>query len=364
MTATTNHTSPINILFVDDSSEMLHAIHRQLRKTPWTLHFATSGTEALDILQKKTIHILVSDVRMPNFDGFRLLEEVHLRFPHIRVMLMTGLPTLDAAVEAIKLGAVHYLAKPLDFDKLRTKIEQTIDEIRNASQHQQTAGTFPLAIAGFRILNKIAEGAMGIIFLALRQQDDRKVAIKILKINQLAADEVEEARIRFEREAAVAQKIDHPNVVKLYSYGLCKDEHIPFIVMEYVEGTPLNLHIAQKRYVNDIPAVINILRALLSALSEIHKHILCHRDIKPANILICPDGSPKLIDFGIAKLPTSRLTNHDCIMGTPAYIAPECVLDTPHIDARSDLFSLGIVAYEMLTGTRPFSGDNLVSLAR
>ena len=213
----------------------------------------------------------------------------------------------------------------------------------------------------FKIESKLGSGGMGDVYLALDQKLDRRVALKILP-NELVEDPVR--RARFLKEAKTASSLNHPNVCVIYEIGESSDYH-PYIAMELVEGEPLSEIIGGKAL--DIPTVIDFSLQISDALSAAGECEIVHRDIKPANIMISSRNQAKILDFGLAK----RLQNHPLdessdlaqtregqIMGTPSYMSPEQALGRT-VDHRSDIFSLGVVIYEMATGTLPFAGKSL-----
>src|SRR6266851_2352022 len=202
----------------------------------------------------------------------------------------------------------------------------------------------------------LGRGGMATVYLALDRALDRQVALKALA-EHFAADEP--LRQRFLREARLAAKLVHPNVVQVYDVG--EDERGPFIVMEYVAGDSLADELGRRGRLP--PAeVVSVAIQLCSALEAAHAEGLVHRDIKPQNILRRPDGQVKLADFGIARSITgTQHTEIGTVLGTAAYLSPEQARGEP-VTAAADIYSLGIVLYELLTGKTPFSADTLPEL--
>jgi serine/threonine-protein kinase len=209
----------------------------------------------------------------------------------------------------------------------------------------------PRTLGRYEILSLLGEGGMGRVYKALDPVIGRTVAIKTLTTGS-SDDELAEFRRRFLREARSAGRIAHPNVVTIYDVG--EAEGTPFIAMEYVEGRTL-------RSILDAEGALAPERAcriaaqVAAGLAAAHRHLVVHRDVKPPNIMIAPGAPVKLMDFGIAKLPDGTKTQTGLLLGTPVYVAPEQVVGGA-VDGRSDIFSLGVVLYEMLTGTVPFAG--------
>jgi serine/threonine-protein kinase len=219
----------------------------------------------------------------------------------------------------------------------------------------------PEYIGKYRIEKVLGKGAMGVVYLARDPTIDRPVALKTIVLPEGLDDQkVKEFRARFLMEARAAGRLSHPSIVTVYEADDGARSGIPFIAMEYVEGLPWNYKI-RRGAKQDPDSVLPLIREIASALAYAHQSGVIHRDIKPANIVQTPDGHVKLMDFGIAKIPTSELTREGQFLGTPAYMSPEQVMGKT-VDGRSDLFSLGTVLYELLTCQKPFPGEEMTSV--
>ena len=207
-------------------------------------------------------------------------------------------------------------------------------------------------IGKYRIDGVLGSGAMGVVYKAYDADIARTVALKTIRHELL--DGMQEADIvaRFRNEAQASGRLVHPNIVAVYDFGTYNNT--TYIAMEYVDGTPLNTFLV-KDVPMDLAASITCITQLLRALDYAHARGVVHRDIKPANILITGDAQVKITDFGIAKIESSTLTQVGAVIGTPSYMSPE-QFKGETVDGRSDLFAVGIVLYQMLTGVRPFSG--------
>src|SRR5580693_1342502 len=210
----------------------------------------------------------------------------------------------------------------------------------------------------YELTHLIARGGMAQVYRAMDRQLERPVALKVL-FPELSVDKtfVE----RFRREAQAAANLSHPNIVPVFDWG--EDDGVYFIVMEYVDGRSLSavLRDPQKLPPNQIA---QIGAGVAAALAFAHRHGVIHRDVKPGNILITPDGEVKVTDFGIARAMNTEesLTQTGAVMGTAAYFSPEQA-EGKTVDARSDIYSLGVVLYEMAVGRPPFTGDSPVAVA-
>ena len=237
-------------------------------------------------------------------------------------------------------------------------------------------------IGHYRIIRQLGKGGMGEVYLAEDISLKREVAIKVLP-ESLRSDPERLARLR--REAEAAAKLNHLNIATIYSIEEADGQ--TFITMEYVEGKTLSAHVPSDGM--DLDTFFATFIPLADALAHAHGHGRIHRDLKPANIMIAEDGTPKILDFGLARItrpesepvdvdsqgptvtmkegeplpemPPPSITQGRAFMGTPAYMSPEQI-ETKQVDARTDLFSLGIVMYESLTGQRPFQGENIESI--
>ncbi|HEV7508380.1 MAG TPA: serine/threonine-protein kinase [Thermoanaerobaculia bacterium] len=216
----------------------------------------------------------------------------------------------------------------------------------------------PTKLGRYEITDEIGKGAMGVVYLARDPLIGRLVALKTFRIGYSVRDsEMEQFRIRFLREAQSAGILTHPNIVTIHDVVEGGEEGLAFIAMEYVRGTNLKL-LLQGDQPLSLSFVLDAIAQVGDALDYAHSNRVVHRDVKPANILITTDNKVKITDFGIARLDSSNLTQEGQLLGTPNYMAPEQI-QGKEVDHRADLFSLGVVLYEMLTRHKPFSGENL-----
>jgi eukaryotic-like serine/threonine-protein kinase len=246
-------------------------------------------------------------------------------------------------------------ATRLDAKELAARHDQSLD-------NQPTQPQMMTSLGSYRILSPLGRGGMGDVYLAEDTRLGGKVAIKLL-LEEFTTDG-EQVR-RFEREARAASAINHPNILTIYEIG--RSEGLHFIAAEYVEGQTLRQRMKQSRL--SLREALDVAIQVASALNAAHTAAIIHRDIKPENIMVRPDGLVKVLDFGLAKLTERRATACDTqvstiagrttelgvVMGTARYMSPEQARGL-EVDARTDIFSLGVVIYEMMAGCAPFEG--------
>jgi len=205
----------------------------------------------------------------------------------------------------------------------------------------------------YRIDSVLGKGAMGTVYKAFDPHIARIVALKTIRKELLGDGHQQQLMSRFQNEAQAAGRLNHPNIVAVYDYG--EDDGAAYIAMEFIDGIALNSRL-QNPEPRQMPQVIGWMRQLLGALHYAHAKGVIHRDVKPANLIITADNQVKVTDFGIARIDTSVLTQTGSMIGTPSYMSPEQFCGDL-VDGRSDVFSAGIVLYQLITGERPFSGS-------
>ncbi len=209
----------------------------------------------------------------------------------------------------------------------------------------------------YQVVDEIGQGSMGIVYRAYDPQINRHIALKLLRQDRVTNEELVQ---RFLKEAQAMGGLSHPNIATVYDTG--RDHGTIFIAMEILKGKSLKDVIREKTLSHN--EIVHIGVQVAEALDFAHRKGIVHRDIKPSNIIIDPDGNAKITDFGIAHIEDPAVTQQTIpgeILGTPLYMSPEQVTSSP-VDGRSDLYSLGVILYEMTTGTSPFKGDNLASI--
>ena len=253
----------------------------------------------------------------------------------------------------------------------RRHASQTLSEDKNTEQEDEAPapsepknptatstiiGYTPGMLGRYKVLKELGRGAMGLVYLGKDPTIQRFVAIKTMQLDQTDHDgKLQDIKARFFREAESTGRLSHPNIVTIYDAG--EENDLGYIAMELIEGIPLKQW-ARRPNLMPVNEVLLTVATVADALDYAHHQGVIHRDIKPANIMLTKDGLVKVMDFGIAKIASSSKTQTNIVMGTPTYMSPEQIAGK-RVDGRSDIFSLGIVLFELLTGQLPFTADNL-----
>jgi tRNA A-37 threonylcarbamoyl transferase component Bud32/FixJ family two-component response regulator len=367
----------MRILVIDDSSEfrqkvgqLLGAAMPDAELTLWDP--ATQGKPGVGFDWKRYDAMLLDDTPGPGADGLDWLREFRddARVPPTLVLSETG--GEEMAVKAVKAGAIDYLRKAdLSPIKLAMAIKEAILESVETSRELealratqqialgevgQPAGDHGVAVPGYRVLRRIGEGGMSRVYLAERESDGLRLVLKMLD-PRLARDP--QSRARFVREYKIIQRIQNEHVVMIYDQGFTSQD--PWLAMEYFPGGDLQERI--RKGFSSMGA-LRILVQIAEALDAVHAAGVVHRDLKPQNIMFRENNRLAILDFGLAREidATSTLTQRGMVMATPLYMSPEQCLGQVH-DARGDLYSTGVILFEMLTGTHMYSGDNASQLA-
>jgi len=273
--------------------------------------------------------------------------------PSMDAVATADVANLDAVVQAgmeeVGSGPTPKVAPSLEMPDLGPDETVVVQEM---SQSKPRLGRY-------EILEELGRGAMGIVYKGRDPKLDRLTAIKTIRFtDDFDEDQAAKIRDQFYREAEVVAKLSHPNIVTIYDVG--EDLDLSYLAMEYLEGESLETY-ARKEQLLSIRKTIDVTAQVCDALAYAHGHGIVHRDIKPANIMILKNGLVKVTDFGIARATASSKTRTGVIKGTPYYMSPEQISGMK-VDGRSDIFSLGIVFYQLLTGELPFGGENLAAI--
>jgi len=359
----------VKILVAEDETSIRNNIVSLLRMEGFDVLDASNGQQALALARAHLPDLVLSDVTMPELDGYGLLEQLRNDplTAGIPLIFLSALTDRAQRRRGMNLGADDYLGKPFTHDELldavtaRLKRTQALEKANsrpsaNTKNTQASAKDGdpkpPVAVKGYRILRKIGSGGMSDVYLAVREADQRELALKVLdtSINGDVG-----LLHRFIQEYALLAQIDHPNVAKIYEQGFT-DAHV-FLSMEYFAYGDIKRCITAGLTANQ---ALTVTLQVALALDQIHALGIVHRDVKPDNLMLRQDGSVALIDFGIAKHADHALgqTLHGEIVGSPYYLSPEQAAGRDVI-AASDIYCLGVIFYEMLTGQRPYAADRI-----
>lgn len=350
----------LKILVVEDEDGIRSNLVRMLGLEGYDVLEASNGRLGLETARLDIPDLILSDVMMPELDGYGLLEALRAD------PLTAGIPFIFLTARTdrmdrrrgMNLGADDYLGKPFSRDEVLDAVTARIKRIQALEKTGPTAVVAPqgsLQIKGYRILRRLGGGGMSEVFLALRERDGLEIALKLLdtRTNQDAS-----FLHRFIQEYALLEQINHPNVARIFDHGFT-DEHA-FITMEYFEHGDIKRKLAKGLSPYES---LTIAVQVAMALSQIHALGIVHRDVKPDNLMLRADGSVALIDFGVAKHASQNLeqTQHGEIVGSPYYMSPEQA-NGRAVSPASDLYCLGVIFYEMVTGKRPYVADSMESL--
>ncbi|MDX2152641.1 MAG: TonB family protein [Bryobacteraceae bacterium] len=214
-------------------------------------------------------------------------------------------------------------------------------------------------LGSYQLTGELGRGGMGVVYRGFDPLIQRAVAIKTIRLDLYQPTEYAALKQRLLREAQAAGQLSHPGIVTIYQIG--EQDGVAFIAMEFVDGLPLS-HLMGPSWRLPVDRISSIVAQAAAALDYAHREGVVHRDIKPANLMVTQDGRVKVTDFGIAKVSAGTLTLTGTLLGSPSYMSPEQV-QTKAVDGRSDQYSLGVVAFELLTGEKPFQADTLTALA-
>ncbi|HXT20490.1 MAG TPA: protein kinase [Thermoanaerobaculia bacterium] len=368
----TTETRRPSLLVVDDD-DTREALAELLRDEGFAVATAKDGAQAVERLQDHLPDLVLLDIVMPRTTGLELLGSLRQRHSpaELPVIMMSAKGQSADVVAALSQGANDYVTKPLDLPivlarvraQLRTK-EASARADRPEASAADRIGPGVLLDGRFLLEERLGTGSFGVVFRARDEQRQMPVAVKVLKS---ALADSQEALERLRRESRAARELNHPHAVEVHELRVTP-EGVAFLVMEYLEGRGLDEELRERRLLTPQRAAAVVL-PVCEVLAAAHAQGMVHRDIKPANVFLqrTPEGERvKVLDFGLAKPMGAaalerNLTLAGSILGSPAYMAPERLRNQPY-DGRADVYSLGVMLYEMLTGRLPFvsaDGDPL-----
>jgi eukaryotic-like serine/threonine-protein kinase len=359
----TDGSDTATVLVVDDDEANRDLLAERLGEVGLRVVAADSGRRALEVVETGAVDLVLLDITMPGLDGFDTLRALRGRrsAAELPVIMVTGRDEADDVVEALELGANDYVTKPLHYRVVAARIQAQLRTLEASRRAPRSAAPSPELKAGevlaerYHLESPIGTGHFGTVWRARHLGLESPVAVKVLRTSVATPSALE----RFRREGMSACRVRHPNAVSVLDFGVTA-AGVAYLVMELLEGHTLDVELKRTGRLSPVQCA-RILVPLCSGLAEAHRAGIIHRDIKPANIFLHGRPSPivKILDFGIAKLVgeamiEQRLTLDGWIVGTPAYMAPERLERMPY-DERSDVYSLGTVLYEMLSGRLPFA---------
>lgn len=350
----------LKILVVEDEDGIRSNLVRMLRLEGFELVEARNGRAGLEMARLEIPNLILSDVMMPELDGYGLLEALRADplTAAIPFIFLTARTDRMDRRRGMNLGADDYLGKPFSRDEVLDAVTARIKRIQALEKTGPKAvvdSTAALRIKGYRVIRRLGGGGMSEVFLAVREHDGLEIALKLLdtRFNQDT-----NLLNRFIQEYGLLEQINHPNVARIFDHGVT-DENA-FITMEYFPHGDIKARVAAGLSPYESLAIaVQVGRAL----SQIHALGIVHRDVKPDNLMLRSDGGVALIDFGVAKHANQDLehTQHGEIVGSPYYMSPEQAGGRA-VSAASDIYSLGVIFYEMITGKRPYVADHMEGL--
>ena len=358
----------MRILIIDDDEDLRNLLAHYIRG-----RWADATVDGYDPLSHDmpgpsfplgSYDVMILDYMLGRGDGLEWLQALKRRADCPKVLFLTGAGNEIIAVRAMKAGADDYQRKQeMTREKLINSIrdltvgttERTITPDLAARLEGHSLGE-KVRIPGFKVLHLIGEGGTARVYLASRERDDEPLVVKILR-PEITSDK--KALARFMEEYAMVEKIQSRHVARIHGHGQ-SDAHA-YLVMEFFEGGDLNKRLGGKALPPE--EALRLFRELMFALGDIHEKGILHRDLKPQNLMFRDDGSLAIVDFGIAKdISAVDRTGHGEILGTPRYMSPEQVQGRV-LDLRTDIYSAGVLLYQMLTGKHLFEGETAVEVA-
>lgn len=358
----------MRVLLIDDDPDLRSLLAHYIRQ-----RWPEALVEEFDPLERDfpeqdfplaNYDVLVLDYMLGRGDGLEWLQRFKRRDDCPKILFLTGAGNEAIAVRAMKFGADDYQRKQeLTREKLlgslreltANQVERTVSPELASRMEGHSLGA-RVRIPGIKILRLIGEGGMARVYLASREGDDEPLVVKILR-REVVANPT--ALARFMEEYSLAERIQSRHVARIYDHGQYED--YAYLVMEFFEGGDLMKRLAGK----PMPPLeaLRVFRELMFALGDIHEKGILHRDLKPQNLMFRNDGTLAILDFGIAKqIDAVDRTHQGEILGTPRYMSPEQVQGRV-LDLRTDIYSAGVLLYQMLTGRHLFEGETAVEVA-
>ncbi len=358
----TTHT----LLVVDDNEMNRDALSRRLERKGYDVISAENGYQAIGIVGSQSVDLILLDIMMPGITGLDVLKILRQNYSpaELPIIMATAKDENKDMIEAFNLGANDYVTKPINFPlvlarvqaHLRMKSATSAPETKVISEDLTFSQVKPGVVLAdrYRLEEPIGEGAFGMVYRAYHLGLQYPIAVKILKASVAYTPD---AVARFQREGITACRVQHPNVVNIFDFGVTSG-NVAYLVMEMLTGHSLDEELHQQGQLSP-QRCAQIITPVCDLLAFTHAEGIIHRDLKPANIFLHQGHQGevvKVVDFGIAKLVSGAqpeaFTSQNELIGTPSYMSPERIMGEPY-DGRADVYSLGVMLYEMLCGQRP-----------
>lgn len=359
----------LEALVVDDDAIARKMLAFALKQEGFRCDVAEDGVQAEMKIARKTYDLVVTDLKMPNKHGHSLAVDLLKMERRPVIVIHTSLDDPRLTKDLMSRGVDDIMYKPVQAAAFAAKAKSLVSRRRNSRPAAVATESFDESleldktstsvlsndIGRYQVIRELGRGNMATVYLAKDLRLERDVALKILRTD---GDDANGSFDRFQEEAKTAATLSHPGICPVYDVGTAEGRH--YIAMGFIEGNPLSRYISPERKQPERQIAL-VVRKLARALSHAHKRGIVHRDLKPSNIMIDSEGRPVITDFGLAARmgeANVRLTQAGQIVGTPAYMSPEQANgETENIGPPSDVYSLGVILYQLLTNQLPFDGS-------
>jgi len=348
------------VLLASRDAEGRDKLVTALTKKDFEVKAVENVWKVFEALIDYTFDIFITDSNLPGTTCGELMRYCKKRHPAMQIIILAHNSSIAEAVEMTKMGAFSYLEMPVDEKKIMPQarlalIEKKDNLIRHLVPNLAINKNIFKFLPNLDVVKQLGSGSTGIVFQV--KKDNANYALKILRSDLAPEMHQLQRGGQFLSEAKILSNIKHHNIVKIYDYGF-SDNYMPYILMEFIKGQPLTKIIKNDSL--DVKKRFDLFIQMCKAIQFIHKNKVLHRDIKPGNIMITDDLTVKLTDFGLAHIIDTHSSSTDNeVAGSPAYMSPEAFNEVDKIDHRSDIFSLGVLGYELFTGEKPFFGNNI-----
>lgn len=344
------------VLLVDSESEVRERLETSFRTAGFAFASVRSAERAIEAAEYLKPSVVILDVVLDDADGFDVFRRLRERpdLHDVPFLFLTGVDDDRFALAAYEIGAADYVTKPVNPDVLVAKVRRMLE--REAPRGLSSPFEVkPGMVFGdrYRIVRELGRGNMGVVFLTEHQTLNVSVALKAMVTH---GRDLKVVGKRFEREAQALARMDHPNLIRVHDAGWWG--YVPYMVMDYVAGGTVADRLGSIGRFQTARA-LEIATRVASGVHHAHEHGVLHRDLKAANILLDGNGTPIVTDFGLlleVQRIQDRLTEQGLVTGTPHYMSPEQIRTPDAVDARSDVYAIGVLLFEMLVGRPPFGG--------